>query len=128
MERRDPLSDDAGGAAWSISELTRAFGAFLGVHLLGAGLFAISLAAAGGGHGTYLPAKLAFPYAMLVGASTGTLGPAALAVTIAQFLVYAATAAAVAAGAWRPVWLARLAVLHALVATLALVLSSRTFP
>jgi hypothetical protein len=48
----------------------------------------ISVLAAGGGHGSYLPAKLLFPWSMAGTAFTGTVTQALLALAIAQYPVY----------------------------------------
>ena len=56
-------------------------------------LFCVALVAAGGGHGTYIPAKVFFPYSMLVVELwTGSIGYLALALALAQALAYGMSA------------------------------------
>jgi hypothetical protein len=48
----------------------------------------ITVLAAGGGHGSYLPAKLLFPWSMAGTAFTGNITQALVAMAIAQYPVY----------------------------------------
>jgi hypothetical protein len=48
----------------------------------------IAFAAAGGGHGSYLPAKLLFPYTMASTAFTGELTLPSIAVGVLQYPIY----------------------------------------
>lgn len=56
--------------------------------LAGCLLIAAALARAGGGHGSWFPAKLWFPYAMTLAAARRWIGVAASALALLQFPVY----------------------------------------
>jgi hypothetical protein len=58
-------------------------GAVLTVPALGLTIFA-----AGGGHGTYLPAIFLFPFTMLGAAIFGSINPALIALALFQFPMY----------------------------------------
>jgi hypothetical protein len=45
--------------------------------------------AMGGGHGTYIPATIVFPYAMLMASYTGKIGAASMVLAALQFTSYA---------------------------------------
>src|SRR4051812_28757256 len=85
-------------------------GALVGLIAL-APLFWIVVVAAGGGHGTYIPAKLFFPFSMLL-AGNGPIGPASLVVAALQWATYGA----VIGGASKRPFMARglLAAVHAM--------------
>lgn len=50
--------------------------------------FALSMFAAGAGHGTYAPAKVLFPYSMLLTSLTGTITPGLLVLAAVQWPIY----------------------------------------
>jgi hypothetical protein len=87
-------------------------GAIIG---LGFGAVAIwmATAAAGGGHGTYLPAAILFPYSMVISAFLGNIPRALVVLAFVQYPIYGAVAALVQSP--RRGWLA-LSCLHAAVA------------
>jgi hypothetical protein len=91
------------------------------------GIIAIWLAMglAGGGHGTYLAAKLLFPYTMLLALPEGPIPIVAQVVAVLQFPAYGvAVAANTSAGRASRVF-AAIAVLHAVAAAAALGLVPR---
>jgi len=47
-----------------------------------------ALAAAGGGHGTYVPAAILFPFTMLISVKVGIISPVLLAGALAQYPIY----------------------------------------
>jgi hypothetical protein len=50
----------------------------------------VALAAAGAGHGSYLPAALLFPFSMLIASAVGTVNPGIVVLALAQYPVYGA--------------------------------------
>jgi hypothetical protein len=56
--------------------------------VVGAIASVIALAAAAGGHGTYVPAALLFPFSTILATRFGSFTPVAVAVALAQFPVY----------------------------------------
>ena len=84
----------------------------------------VVLFAAGGGHGTYLPAKLLFPYTMLMTLPNGFMTAPAIGLALTQFLAYGALYAwAFVQGAERRA-LRVLIIFHAVAVLIALVLLS----
>jgi hypothetical protein len=60
----------------------------LGGLLIGAVASVVAVSAAGGGHGTYLPAAILFPFTMAASAVIGRVPAALVAVALLQFPVY----------------------------------------
>lgn len=90
--------------------------------LLGATSVVVAVMFASGGHGTYLPAKLLFPFTMLLTLFGGPIGVGGIAAAVLQFPLYgAAVAAGAGTGQARRV-AAVVAGVHAVVVALALVL------
>lgn len=75
-----------------MAEITRShrLGAllFIGSTLIGAGLLYVALAAARVGHGTYVPAMMAFPFATLSAAAFEGSIPPLVILAIVQFPLY----------------------------------------
>jgi hypothetical protein len=46
------------------------------------------IAAAGAGHGTYIPAAILFPYTMTIAPALGTIAPALIALALLQYPIY----------------------------------------
>jgi hypothetical protein len=84
------------------------------------------MAAADGGHGTYLPAAMLFPYTMLISVAIGDVSPVLLSVALVQFPVYGSLLAFNQHR--RRMWIA-LTCVHAVFAIAAffLVMESKTF-
>jgi hypothetical protein len=62
-------------------------GALVGL-LIALTLCGIATVAAGGGHGTYFPAKVFFPFAMILAIRMGVIGPIAILLVFLQWLCY----------------------------------------
>jgi hypothetical protein len=81
----------------------------------------IAVVMAGGGHGSYLPAKLLFPYTMLIAGST--IGFFGMLVALVQWPLYAAALVfGASARRFRPAWV--LAAAHGTAALVCLALRS----
>ena len=96
--------------------------------LLGLGamilLMGIVIVAAGGGHGTYLPAKIFFPYAMLAAMRTGRIGFDPLTLAIVQSVSYGAI---VGGASKRKLAVIVIASIHLIAATAAIMADTETF-
>ena len=66
----------------------------VGILLVGTIAAFLAFKGAGGGHGSYLVAKLFFPFAMLSTLASGTLSAIGLTLAAIQFPIYAGAAAA----------------------------------
>lgn len=88
---------------------------------------AVAIGAAGGGHGTYLPAKLIFPYTMLLARSGDSITSAGIAVALLQFPVYGLMVALARSRPGRNLSGLACAACHACTAVLALLYSPSGF-
>lgn len=86
----------------------------------------LAILSADGGHGSYLPAAILFPFTMLFSVAVGVVSPVLLAVAIAQYPVYGLLLAFGRHS--RRKW-AELACVHAVFAVVAffLVMESKSF-
>ena len=83
--------------------------------------------AAGGGHGSYMPAKILFPYSMAATAFAREITPPLMVAALVQYPVYGGILAwARSAGRFRPGLLA-LAATHLVAVVLAFGMSNRSF-
>jgi hypothetical protein len=57
------------------------------------GALAISMGAAGAGHGTYIPAAVLFPVSMLIAVSSGNVNAVAATLAVMQYPIYGVTVA-----------------------------------
>ena len=65
-------------------------GRLLGIALVAEGAaLVVTVLAAGGGHGTYAPAKVLFPYSMALTAATGEITSPLVVIALAQYPAYA---------------------------------------
>jgi hypothetical protein len=60
----------------------------LALAIFGLAAFVVSGIAAGGGHGSYLPASLLFPFSMLLAGTTRSISARAIALALAQYPLY----------------------------------------
>lgn len=96
--------------------------------LTGALLLAIAISAAGGGHGSYLPARIFFPYTMILSSVGERIGPVGVALAVVQYPAYgmALVAARSRGVSWKV--FAWLAIVHGFCVILAFVLKTEYFP
>ena len=66
------------------------------------------MALAGGGHGTYIPAAVFFPFSMIVAEHAGTIGMIPLCMAAVQFPAYALVMARHKKGIYYPIFAAHL--------------------
>jgi hypothetical protein len=86
--------------------------------LLGVGLLLLygSAMIAGGGHGSYLPAKLFFPFTMLLTAWSGdSISPLGLVVAVLQMPVYSVLVDIGRRRKAKGAWLIRIGFVHAII-------------
>ena len=91
--------------------------------LIGGLAVAVAVFAGGGGHGSYLPAAVLFPFAMLLAVGTGSVSAVALVIAVLQYPTYGLLAAF--SGQPRRV-LTITAVVHALLAIVAAAMVARS--
>jgi hypothetical protein len=100
----------------------------LGGVALGAASLVIAVVSAGGGHGSYTPAKILFPYTMyLAAALVGNISPPLVALAFFEFPVYGFTVG-MAAGRGKARWVvSSILILHAATSVLCLYVKSNAF-
>ena len=95
--------------------------------LIGTGLFFLSVFLMGGGHGSFLPAKLFFPYTMLSTAFTGSINGGFIVVALIQFPSYGILIVSGKRYGYQNYVLGILIAIHILALLLSLNYSSETF-
>jgi hypothetical protein len=98
---------------------------FAGMMLLGIIAIYLTMGLAGGGHGSYLAAKLLFPYTMLLALPEGPIPVGAQAVAVLQFPADGVAVAANSAAGRASRVIAAIAVVHAVAFAAALALIPR---
>lgn len=96
---------------------------FAGLALFGLAALVVATGAAGGGHGSYLPAKLLFPFTMLLALPRGPISPFGMVLAVLQFPVYGGILAAAFAAGRQRYAVAIVVGLHVLAAAAAVAIS-----
>jgi hypothetical protein len=100
----------------------------LGGVALGAASIVIAVAYAGGGHGTYAPAKILFPYTMcLAMAIAGSITPPLMALALLEFPLYGFSIGRAASRGQTKTVVYLIIILHTLTWVLCLFVKSDTF-